>query len=144
MQKIMKIEDLKTKEVRFMAGIGLGAVGTLLVVYLMPGAVSAYHWSILLLALMASIGFAYFLFYSDYDDPEPVRLRLFLRLYFFALVTIFVAPGFFLNDMVQGISSAVPAIARLLPVIPLVAVFVAIIVSFSVGSNISTVFLRHK
>ena len=126
------------KEIRFFAGLGLGGVGTCLAVYLIPNALSAYHWAILVTAFLTACGFASFLFFSDYDQPESIRLRFFLRYYLTAVAITFLAPVA-LADLAPVVSES-----RFLKILPLFSLFVAMVAAFAKSSNVSTVLLRRK
>jgi uncharacterized membrane protein len=129
------------KELRFYAGMAIAGAGTCLAVYIMPGALKAYHWWILIIALLMSAGFAAFLNVADSDLAENIRLRFFLRTYLMAVVATLMAPTMLPGAMFMLDSSTM---GRLMSVFPILAVFVAMTAAYVSSSNVQDVVLHRN
>ncbi len=140
-QESQKGEKTSPRDLRFYAGIAIAAVGTCLAAYIMPDALKAYHWTVLIFAILMAAGFAWFLNMSDSDLAENVRLRFFLRSYLMAMVATLLAPTF-----LRGVLFMLDAKAadRLIGVFPIVAVFVAMTAAYVSSSNIQDVVVHRN
>lgn len=123
-----KINMAHMKEVRFIIGCLLGAIGTALMGYLIPNAIYAYHWAISSLALLASAVFAFSLYFTDYELEAPIRLRFFLQSYLIAMVCTFLAPS-----SLAVVAEFIPPVGRALKIFPLLAAFVAVVSTYVRG-----------
>lgn len=112
----------KSKEFRFIIGLIIGVFGTILGIWLFPESVASYHWAVFGAAIACALGFSLLLYLMDYHRAENNRLRLFLRLYLFAISAVLVAPQFVPFITILGFKNG----GKLIDALPLIAIFIAI------------------
>jgi peptidoglycan/LPS O-acetylase OafA/YrhL len=118
--------DYKFSMASYIVGIIIFVVGTLLGCYILPTALTLFHWATWITALIMWAGFAGYLIAYD-----PKRLRAFLAAYFSGLgMVLLIATIFGGNIMIDGGGMLI----RPLKILPIIGAFISIVKTYLIGS----------
>ena len=113
----------------YIVGISIFFVGTVLGFYVLPTALTLFHWATWIVASLMWVGFAFYLVAYD-----PKRLRAFLACYFSGFGVVLLAATVFGSHIFPENGEGGSLILRLMQVLPIVGAFSSIVKTYMIGA----------